>query len=294
MPSPLLTYLAGRPDSATFFVPSEAARVIDEIFPRAEWLLPEPYRIFPADETQPPTLGFPGMESPVMRELDARLDRWLADETAWHISREQTHKEKMQASFSAYMNALMKTVENALLSNLLNDYHAIFWFAHSADVAKHFAALPRRIGQLDANTGRTQGDALKYRIYAKWASDVRDQMTQLAARVAPTLDGEEQRGLQFFRLLQDDVLIFTEEFVGPDLRELRSFINGYLRRDFQAFRDTFEKLRLNATDLISKDKTFRNALPLFLVSPDQSVVVALLLASRYPTVLFEDPPVRNA
>jgi hypothetical protein len=294
MPTTLLTYLSSRPDSATFFVPSEAARVIDDIFPRAEWLLPEPYRIFPADETQPPMLGFPVMESPVIRELDARLDRWLADEIAWHISREQNHKEKMQASFAAYLNALMKTAENALMSNLLNDYHAIFWLAHSADVAKHFAALPRRISQLDANTGRTQGDALKYRIYAKWASDARDQMTLIAARAASTLDGEEQRGLQFFRLLQDDVLIFTEEFVGPDLRELRSFINGYLRRDFQAFRDTFEKLRLNATDLIQKDKTFRSALPLFGVTADQAVVVALLLDSRFQNFLFETPFVQNA
>ncbi|HEY2321333.1 MAG TPA: hypothetical protein VGJ82_00590, partial [Thermoanaerobaculia bacterium] len=193
MLSTLLTYLAGRPDSATFFVPSEVTRVVDEIFPRAEWLLPEPYRIFPADETQPPTLGFPVMETTVIRELDARLDRWLADEIAWHISREQTHREKMQASFTAYLNALIKTAENALLSNLLSDYHAIFWLAHSADVAKHFAALPRRISQLDANTGRTQGDALKYRIYAKWATDIRDQMTQLCARSAATLDGEEQR-----------------------------------------------------------------------------------------------------
>jgi hypothetical protein len=294
MLSTLLTYLAGRPDSATFFVPSEVTRVVDEIFPRAEWLLPEPYRIFPADETQPPTLGFPVMETTVIRELDARLDRWLADEIAWHISREQTHREKMQASFTAYLNALIKTAENALLSNLLSDYHAIFWLAHSADVAKHFAALPRRISQLDANTGRTQGDALKYRIYAKWATDIRDQMTQLCARSAATLDGEEQRGLQFFRLLQDDVLIFTEEFIGPDLRELRSFINGYLRRDFQAFRDTFEKLRINATDLIQKDKTFRAALPVFGVSPDQAVVVALLLDSRFQNFLFENQFVQNA
>src|SRR5437763_639184 len=95
---------------------------------------PAPSRMLPAGQTQPPTLGFPVMESTVIRELDARLDRWLADEVAWHISREQTHKEKMQASFSAYMNTLMKTAENALLSNLLSDYHAIFWLAHSADV----------------------------------------------------------------------------------------------------------------------------------------------------------------
>ena len=45
------------------------------------------------------------------------------------------------------------------------------------------------------------------------------------------------------------MLILTEEFVGPDLRELRSFVSGYLRRDFQAFRESFERLRTTATEL---------------------------------------------
>ena len=48
----------------------------------------------------------------------------------------------------------------------------------------------------------------------------------------------------------DDVLILTEEFIGPDLRELRSFVNGYLRRDFQAFRDSIERMREIALDLL--------------------------------------------
>jgi hypothetical protein len=85
-------------------------------------------------------------------------------------------------------------------------------------------AFRRVVLPIEAHAGRTQGDAVKYRIFAKWSMDTRDQMTQLANKAASLLDGEEQKALQFFRLLQDDVLIFTEEFIGPDLRELRSFI----------------------------------------------------------------------
>jgi hypothetical protein len=119
-------------------------------------------------------------------------------------------------------------------------------------------------------------------------------MSQLAARVAPVLEGEEVRGLQFFRLLQDDVLILTEEFVGPDLRELRSFVTGYLRRDFQSFRDSFEKLRSAATDLVQRDRTFRASLPLFGTTAEQGISLALLLDPRFQTYVFDQPSVQNA
>ena len=87
MASPLVSYLAARPETATFLVPSELPRVVDELFPRADALLPQPYKIYPADETQPPVLGFPLADTPVMHDLDARLDRWLADEVVWQLSR---------------------------------------------------------------------------------------------------------------------------------------------------------------------------------------------------------------
>ena len=295
MPNTIAPYLAGRPDSATFLVTSEIGRSLDEIFPKnTVGLLPEPYRIFPADETQAAMLGFPVAESQSMKDLDGKLDRWLTDETTWQIRRDQTSKEKAQLSFTAYLTHLMKAAENAMMSNLLNDYHAVFWLAHSFDLARHFASMPRRVSSIDTQAGRTQGDALKYRIFARWAAETREQMTQLAARAANVLDGEEQRGLQFFRLLQDDVLIFTEEFIGPDLRELRSFITGHLRRDFQQFRDSVERLREAAIDLLNRDKTFRAALPLFGVNPEQGITLALLLDGRFQSLLFETPQVQNA
>jgi hypothetical protein len=294
MPSPLVTYLESRPDTATFLLGSELGRTVEEIFPRAEALLPKPYKIFPADETQSPALGFPVADAPVMRELDAKLDRWLAEEVAWQAGRQQPAKEKAQLANTAYMTQLMRLAENALMSNLLSDYHAVFWLAHSFDLARQFSSIPRRVSTYDTQTGRTQGDAFKYRIFAKWASDTREAMAQLATKASPILDGEEQRGLQFFRLLADDVLILSEEFIGPDLRELRSFVNGYLRRDFQAFRDSIERIREIALDLLQKDRTFRASMPLFAAAPEQGIPMALLLDTRFQNFLFEQNAIQSA
>ena len=290
----LVSYLAQRPEAVTFLLPMDLDRSLRELFTQPEMLLPQPMKIYPADETQAPILGFPVAESPVMKDLETKLDRWLADETLFQVTRATDVKEKAQAAFNLYVGSLMKAAENALMSNLLSDYHAVFWLAHSFDLARHFSGLPRRISAVDTHAGRTLGDSLKYRIFGRWVSETRQQMTELSAKAGSLLEGEEQRGLQFFRLLQDDVLILTEEFIGPDLRELRSFLNGYLRRDFQAFRDSFERLRTTATDLLQRERNFRAAIPLFGANPDHGVTLALILDPRFEAFLFDHPAVQNA
>src|SRR5438067_13707344 len=98
-----------------------------------------------------------------------------------------------------------------MLANLLADYHAVFWLAHSFDLARQFSSIPRRVSALDTNAGRTQGDALKYRIFSKRVVETREQLNGVAMRCAPVLDGEEQRALRVSRLLQADVLLRTDE-----------------------------------------------------------------------------------
>jgi hypothetical protein len=292
MPNTLLPYIESRADAATFLVPSSAAKAAEELFPSRENLLPQPQRVYFASENSNPVLGYPVADTPVFRELDAKLDRWLVDEVAWQVSRRADAKERAALHFQSYVTHLAKVAENAMLSNLLNDYHGVFWLAHSTDVARNFGSIPRRVSAADTQIGRTQGDALKYRIFAKWAAEVREQMTQIAQRAAAILDGEEQRCLRYFKLLQDDILIFTEEFIGPDLRELRSLLNGYLRRDFQAFRETVESLRTAATDLLQRDVSFRAALPMFGVAADSTITTALLFDERFQSFLFEQPSVQ--
>jgi len=289
----LVSYLAQRPDASTFLLPTDLERTLRELFNHPEELLPQPYKIFPADETLQPFLGFPVAETPLMKDLEAKLEKWLFEEAAWQINRAGS-KDKAQQTFAVYITSLMRAAENALMSNLLSDYHAIFWLAHSFDLARQFAAIPRRISALDTQAGRALGDTLKYRIFGRWVSETREQMTQLAAKASTLFEGDEQRGLQFFRLLQDDVLLLTEEFIGPDLRELRSFITGYLRRDFQLFRDSFEKMRATAGELVQHDRSFRAALPLFGANPQDGVTLALLLDPRFQAFLFDHPNMQNA
>jgi hypothetical protein len=119
-------------------------------------------------------------------------------------------------------------------------------------------------------------------------------MSQLATRAASILDGEEQRSFHFFRLLQDDVLIFTEEFIGPDLRELRSFVTGYLHRDFQTFRDSFERMRTIASDLLKTDRTFRGAVMLFAGAAEPAINLAILLDPRFHPFFFDHPAAQSA
>ncbi|HJQ40183.1 MAG TPA: hypothetical protein VKB93_23820 [Thermoanaerobaculia bacterium] len=290
----LVTYLQQRPDAATFLLPLDLERGLRELFAQPELLLPQPLRIYPADETQQPSFGYPVSETLLLKDLEMKLDRWLGEETAFQVTRATDAKDKAATAFNIYVGSLMKAAENAMMSNLLSDYHAIFWLAHSFDLARHFSGLPRRVSAADTQVGRSLGDTLKYRIFGRWVSETRQQMTELSAKAGNLLEGEEQRGLQFFRLLQDDVLILTEEFIGPDLRELRSFLNGYLRRDFQAFRDSYERLRTTANDLMQRERVFRAALPLFGSNPEQGITLALLLDPRFENFLFDHPMAQNA
>jgi hypothetical protein len=291
MPKAILEYIASRPDP--FLLPSAIERTLEELFPGPDRLLPAPYKIFHVDEAQVPILGFPVAESALLKELESRLDRWITEETAFHVNRDASTRERAQQTFATYVAQLMRAAENALLSNLLSDYHAVFWLAHSSDLARHFCSIPRRIGALDSQMGRTQGDAVKYRLFGRWATETREQMTHLAARVAGTLDGEEQRGLQFFRLLQDDVLILTEDFVGPDLREMRSFMTGYVRRDYQSFRDSIERLRTVATDLLTRERAFRGAMSLFGIGPEGGITIGLLFDPAFQNFLFDYPAAQS-
>ena len=290
MADTLVTYLTQRKEGSVFLPPADVERALGQIFQRADWVLPRPYKIFFADEQQVPIYGFPVHESPAIRDLDAKLDRWLAEESLLAVDRSYA-KDRVQTHFAAYVTSTIRLAENAMLSNLMADYHAVFWLAHSFDLSRHFAAIPRRVSQIDLQVGRTQGDALKYRMFSKWAGEMKEQMAKLAIKLAPTLEGEQDRGVAFFKTMNENVLIFTEEFIGPDLRELRSFVGGYLHRDYSTFKESFERFRNLVDDIYRKDRSVRNAIELFGSTSEQGVSVSLLVDRRFQKFLFDHPTV---
>src|SRR2546427_1692061 len=120
MSSTLIEYLSARTDAATFILPDDYTKILEELFPHADSLLPEPYKIFPADETQPPVLGFALAETAVIKDLDTKLDPRLTDETAWQGTRDPNAQEKSQISLASDLKPRLKGAENAMMSNLLN------------------------------------------------------------------------------------------------------------------------------------------------------------------------------
>lgn len=288
----LSAYFQQRPENAPFLLAADIERSLEILFERPDWILPRPYKIFFEDESASPILGMPVLYSDVIREIDLRIDRWLTEEIHAQLKKEGA-RERAHQAFGAYVAVVMKVVENAMLSNLLADYHGVFWLAHSVDLARHFQSVPKRLGAIDAQAARTQSDAIRFRIYSKWAAVMREQMTRIAERLAPVLDGEEERCLRFFRVLQDNVIIFTEEFISPDLRELKSFFSGYLHRDFFAFKESFGRLMGHATQLVSTDPALRGVLQHFGLPTDQGVPVALVLDRRFQEMLVHHPAVQN-
>lgn len=292
MSEALAHYLAQRPEGSGLLSPVDLPRALAELFDDGTGILPEPYKIFFVDESLPPALGFPVRDSSVLRELDAKLEQWMTLEVQWQLSRDSSKKAVDQA-LSAYLAHLVRVTENAMLSNLLADYHAIFWLAHSLQLSRHFSSLKKKIIALDTEAGRNRGDQLRFRVFLRWSVDVREQMSQLATRNAGVLEGEEERALQFFRLIQENVIILTEEFISPDLRELRSFLAGYLNQNYFHFRDTFEKIRGSANQLLQSDRVFRGALEMFAGSKVSEITTGLLLDSRFQNFLFEHPAIEQ-
>ncbi|HUF16734.1 MAG TPA: hypothetical protein VMS12_01680 [Thermoanaerobaculia bacterium] len=292
MSEALAHYLAQRPESSGLLSPVDLPRALAELFDDGTGILPEPYKIFFVDESLPPALGFPVRDSSVLRELDVKLEQWMTLEVQWQLSRDSSKKAVDQA-LSAYLAHLVRVTENAMLSNLLADYHAIFWLAHSLQLSRHFSSLKKKIIALDTEAGRNRGDQLRFRVFLRWSVDVREQMSQLATRNAGVLEGEEERALQFFRLIQENVIILTEEFISPDLRELRSFLAGYLNQNYFHFRDTFEKIRGSANQLLQSDRVFRGALEMFAGSKVNEITTGLLLDSRFQNFLFEHPAIEQ-
>src|SRR5579859_6765113 len=116
MSDSLIEYLSTRPEAATFLLPIDYAATLNELFARTGTELPQPFKIYLADETQPPALGFPLAETAAIKELDAKLDRWLTEEVAWQVQRNPTAKEKVQLALNAYIGPLVKIAENAMMA----------------------------------------------------------------------------------------------------------------------------------------------------------------------------------
>ena len=206
--------------------------------------LPEPQRVFLAREEATPILGFPILQGDSEHALRAALERYIEaeEELQWaRVSRRVTDPKAYQVAWEEYRSLLSRITENVTASSFGRRYPSIFWLYHSIALSRLLKEIPRRLVRRDAELARVHGDEVKYQILQRYLDKV-FQLTydgvQKVARQAE--EREEELFPQLLQLMRDNVLILTEDHIGPDLSQLSSYFRGYLRRDSEQIRAGLE------------------------------------------------------
>jgi hypothetical protein len=250
-PTSLLQLLPG-----TFNFLRQDAEEIRRLMPDLQRALPTPQHVFLDDESATPAQGFPVLRSPGMEALRAALRQYIMCEEGVQvaIAGHRGHDRKSyNAAWDRYRQLLARAVENATIANYGRQYPAIFWLDHSLAAARLLKETPKRAMRIDLEIGRRQGDPIKYRVFERFIDRVLETTYELVQKVAgATEEVEEELFPRLLTRMRDNVLVFTEDYIGRDLGELGSYFNGYLRIDGREFRQRLQDLaRWNAEQLAS-------------------------------------------
>ncbi|HEY0158526.1 MAG TPA: hypothetical protein VGF28_14685 [Thermoanaerobaculia bacterium] len=262
----LIQFLRGRQD-LPFRRNIDLRHFLSDAVGAAAEVLPVPAKIFLLDELEPKGYGFPLTRASALDDLESRFERW-AKEMLEQRGHDTTRSREHMAS---YREQVVKMARNASESSVLADYHSVFWLLHTQQLSNQFALFVRNA--IQAGLGREEVDRLKYVLHGKWAATMRDSVPVTG----------------FVKVILDNPLIAAEEFISPDLRELRAYFEGYLRRDFNAFKTAFELLRTNAADLLSRDRILRRATTLLGYPESGTPSVVMLLDQRIWQLFSEHP-----
>ncbi|HKR63905.1 MAG TPA: hypothetical protein VJZ00_09245, partial [Thermoanaerobaculia bacterium] len=254
----LIQFLRRRQELFPFRRDLDIRQFLGDTIGRSADLCPTPAKIFLLDEIEPDGYGFPLNRTPALDELGTRFQRWLDE----HLEQRGNGGDRAQDIFNGYLNFVVKLARNAIEASVLADYSAVFWLLHSQQVAQLFTGFVRRAST--SGISREEVDRLKYSLHAKWIRAIGDALPQKG----------------FLTLLVENPLLSAEEFVSPDLRELRGYVTAVMRRDHNEVRSAFESLRERATSLLQRDRLLRRAIELLGYADKTELPILALLDPR--------------
>ncbi len=236
---------------------------IYRLMPELTQLLPLPQRVYLADEGATPLVGYPVLASPGMKQLRETLATYIRAEEEAQVApllRRAVDAPGLQAAWESYRVLLARATENVTTSSYGRHFPDLFWLLHSLDVAKLLKETPRRITRLNLNLGKEQGGALKYKVFYRYLDRVLSLTYDLAHRLADdTEELEEEIFPALLSRMRDNVLVFTEDHISPDLAELSHYLQGYLKVDGADFRFRYAKLVEWLQERIATDGNLRAA-----------------------------------
>ncbi len=287
-PSSLLTLLPG-PFNFLRRDPDEIARLLPDL----QRALPAPQPVFLEDEGATPLSGFPVLLSEGMLALAAALRQYIhcEEDVQLAIQRRDTYDRKLYSTaWERYRALLSRAVENATISNYGRLFPAVFWLHHSTDLARLLKETPKRILREDLEIGKRLGDVIKYRVCDRFLDRVLASTYDLVQRVAgATEEAEEALFPRLLTRMRDNVLVFTEDHIGPDLAELGSYFNGYLKIDGRELRHRLDELRRWHGEQLAADNELREIAGKLLAGGDPVDSQDLLRRPGYLSFLATRP-----
>ncbi|HEY0144279.1 MAG TPA: hypothetical protein VGF48_25560 [Thermoanaerobaculia bacterium] len=274
----LIHFLRQRPELFPFRRDLDVRHFLTDVLGGTASVLPVPAKIFLVDELQPKAYGFPLTAAAMLDELELRAGKWLTEELKARDPRRTLASPARAADLLAsYRELVVKIAENAKTSSILADYHSVFWLHHSQQMARLFTNLLREIRDILPALRVDETDRLRYSLHASWVTAMRESAGDRGG---------------FLNLILDNPLLAAEDAINPDLRELRSYFTGHLRRDYMAFRVSFDELKRHATEQ-QRDPLFRRAMML-LGYPESGISTVTLLDPRVRQLLADTPGYRPA
>jgi hypothetical protein len=255
-PTSVLQWLQGpfnflRPD------PEEIRRLMPDL----QKSLPLPKPVYLEDESATPLQGFPVLLSDGMESLRATLRQYVEAEEGVQLAalrRAAYDRKGHGAAWDRYVALLSRAVESATLSSYGRQFPAVFWLQHSLDIARLLKETPKRILRQDTEIGRRHGDEVKYRVFDRLLERVLSTTYDLVQKVAGDTDeAEEELFPRLLTRMRDNVLLFTEDHISPDLSELSSYFNGSLRIDGRDLRRRLDELARWHAEQIETDRELR-------------------------------------
>src|SRR5688572_22566159 len=263
----LIQFLRQRQEAFPFRRDIDLRQFLTDAVGAAADLFPVPAKIFLLDELAPKGYGFPITRSAKFDELETRFQRWLDEE----LTARGRDTERSRELLGSYRKEVVKLAQNAADSSVLADYYSVFWLLHTQQLARRYTAFMR--AAIAAGIARDEAERMKYALYGKWSIAIREAVDVRS----------------FVQLILENALIGVEEFISPDLREMRGYLQGYRRRDFNEFMKSFDDLRATAADLLARDRMLRRAITL-LGYPDSAVPSFLMLLDPRAWQLFSEHP----
>jgi hypothetical protein len=261
-------------DRVTFLGPADLAGHWRTAFGDAAGRVPEPYWLFADDEQTPLVLGFPLRISTAWESFCRELAQLAESEAAYRCSLalgETVNKTGLVEQRAGFAHRLVELLENAILHDYGRRLAELFWLAFSRETAERVGAALRGV------FGRTS------QLPPRVLDEIRYTVVQRIADVSNRAEGEalnrlrrwgavaaQPPGLLFAKQLRADLLPLAEQTLGPERRELSSYLQGHVRIDPARFHKLLADNTAQLERLRQRDPSFDKTLAL--VAPDAAAL----------------------